>query len=235
MKRPLLFIFLTTLLISGTSWGAWALYRGWMKLQSEDPRYILKAILVKPLSEDTVPPGMIAEWLNLSRKKPVHLYSLSLKRSAELIEAQKPVKRAVVKRIPPSTLLVEIELRHPIALLGERTNTALDEEGVTFPLVPFYTPKKLPTLFLGEMPHFALAKAILEACQEPLSAIDVAKCDASSYGEREIVLNLNQTYVRLDPEHWQEGLTNLFKLKYSDAKIIDLRVPHLVLILPKEP
>ena len=235
-SRPLFWMALSTLLISGVSWGAWGLYGVWKERQAQDSRYLLQAILVKSLSEDRVPPAMIAEWLNLSVKRPINLYAFPLKLAQKRIEAQAPVKRATVSIVWPSTLQVEIELRRPVALIGNRTNTAIDEEGVVFPLVPFYTPKRLPLLFLGEGSHFLLAKEILNACPEPVLALDLEKCEASSCGEREIVLTLGQThgqtFIRLDPDRWRDGIDKLFQMKYKSAKVVDMRIPHMAIVLP---
>lgn len=231
MKRPLLFILLSTLIISGTSWGVWGIYRFWLGLQAEDPRFLIKAILVKSLSEDQVHPGMIAEWLNLSVERPINLYVLNLKWAEAKILEEAHVKEVSVKRLPPATLLVQIELRRPIALVGEWTNRGIDAEGHIFPLIPFYTPKKLPRLFLGDPSHFPLALKILAALKgESLYSLDLEKASHPSFGEREIVLNLNGSLLRLDPDHWQEGLAKWSKLPSKDIKIAELRIPNLAVI-----
>lgn len=235
MKRPLFVILLSTLLISGTSWGAWALYRGWIYLQEQDPRFLVRAILVKSLSEDGVKPGMIAEWLHLTAEHPYNLYAIPLKQAEKVILEQSHVKYVKVSRLPPATLLVEIELKKPIALLGEWTNRAIDVHGDVFPLLPFYTPKKLPRLFLGSKSQFAIAQEILEVLKEkgePLYALDMERAEATSFGEREIVLNVGGTLLRLDADNWREGLAKWSKLKESgeNIKIADLRIANLALV-----
>lgn len=231
MRRPLLFIFLSTLLISGTSWGAWGVYRFWLRLQAEDPRFLIKAILVKSHSEDQVKPAMIAEWLNLSTDRPVNLYALNLKWAEAKILEKAHVKEVSVKRLPPATLLVEIRLREPIALLGEWTNRGIDADGHIFPLLPFYTPKKLPRLFLGDKTHFPLALKLLSAFKgESLYSLDLEKASHPSFGEREIVLNVGGSLLRLDPDRWQEGLSKWSRLPTKEIKIAELRIPNLAII-----
>lgn len=237
-SRPLLTIFFSTLVISGIPWASWWGYGEWMAKKGRDPRYDVRAVMTKSLSgSEPLKPAVIAEWLNLSVSNKKNLYQLDLTQAQKMIERQAPVKKALLTRVPPSTLLVEVEMRRPIAMIGDRTNMAVDEEGKTFPLDPFYTPKKLPRLFIGEKKNFLLALEILKHLQalskmDKVDFIDVEKSSASSMGEREVVLMYEGIWVRLDPDRIADGLNKLLKLRATPAKIVDLRIANLALIVP---
>ena len=92
---------------------------------------------------------------------------------------------------------------------------------------------------MGARDNFPLAKAILTVLEkkgklDKADLIDVEKSQASSYGEREVVIRYEGVYIRLDPDRWEEGLDRFFKLNSRKARIVDLRLPNLALILPKE-
>lgn len=238
LNRSLFYIVLSTVMISGTSWGAWAGWQYWQWKLENDSRYPVRAIMTKSLGGEPLRPSIVAEWLNLSVTKTMNLYRLNLNEAKKKIERQLPVKRAIVSRIPPSTLMVEIEMRRPIALVGERSNIGIDEEGNVFPLVPFYTPKKLPKIFVGHRNNFPLVVAVLKSLDKRgelgnVELVDAEKANALSFGERELVILSNGVFSRLDPAKWEDGLEKMFKLKHIEAKILDLRIQDLVLVTKK--
>lgn len=239
MRRPFLFIFLSTLIISGTAWGLWGLQMGWKYSKSIDPRYTIRAIVSKPIASERLMPAILAEWLDLSTSKGRNLYRFNLEQARVKLESQPPVKKVALSRLPPSSLLVEVELRKPMALMGDRTNTAISEEGVLFSLVPYYTPKKLPRLFLGSRDNFPLAKDLLHHFErkgrlDKVDLIDVEKSQSSSYGDREVIIRYDGIWMRIEPDHWQEGIDKFFKVKHIEAKIVDLRIRGLAIITPKD-
>jgi hypothetical protein len=140
---------------------------------------------------------------------------------------------------------VEYKLRQPIFAWGFLTNTLVDEEGVLFPGSPYFTPKKLPLLYLPiegkAVPrwghtiagsHFETAKEILQFSKDkiPLSLMDLEKKDQLSLGEREIVLKGEGKYIRLPSENWQEGIQNYLKIRNLNAIIADFRVSKIGII-----
>ena len=85
------------------------------------------------------------------------------------------IKKASIKKIPPGTLYIEYQMRVPLAYLGDYTNTALDEEGYLFPFSPFFTPKKLPIIYLGLQQDDAQWGMTLKQDQRLQLAFDLLK------------------------------------------------------------
>lgn len=185
-------------------------------------------------AEEVLRPEIVAEWLDLSRDKPVNLYAINLKKAQKLLERKFMVKQAKLGRQPPSTLVVNVEMRSPVALVGERSNIAIDEEGQVFPLIPFYTPKKLPKLFTGKRENFKIAQRVLKWLDshdklDKIRLIDVTKADASSLGVREVVIASESGYGRLNPEQIEEGLEKFFRIPLKEGAELDLRIEGIAL------
>jgi hypothetical protein len=163
----------------------------------------------------------LAELLDLSIDHPKNFFSFNVKEAEEKLNQVSVIKQARVEKIQPGIVHVNYVLRKPIALLGDFTNTALDADGITFPIKPFFTPKKLPEIYLGhidgENQEYAggckgpgwgkaltgrraeLALLILDLLTKnyghPLvhiASVDVSKAFASSCGERQIVVVLEE-------------------------------------------
>ncbi len=132
------------------------------------------------------------------------------------------IANAFIKKIPPNMLYIDYSLRKPLVWLGDFSNAALDSEGVLFPISPFFSPKKLPEVFLGsagleetEKPSFGsslngkylnLAFLLLEFLQKKgedlffVKKIDVSHAFIENLGKREVVLVLeNEIYMAGQP------------------------------------
>lgn len=120
-------------------------------------------------------------------------------------------------------LYVDYTVRQPIAWLSDYENVVLDREGALFPFKPFFSPKHLPEIYLGLAPfgeasvedkpvaewhhplsgkHWILALEMLTLLTSPklqelftVKRIDVSQAYASSYGQREIVVVLEDKVV----------------------------------------
>ena len=185
----------------------------------------------------------LAEILDLSADQP---------RSLSAAEAEKTLKKnPLIKSVSaaywaPETLYIDYTLRHPIFVLGDFENIGVDSDGFFFPLRPYFTPKKLPELYLGlteradlDCPlgekERTLAHHFLAYFKENLKRIDLSKIEASSLGKREIVVILEPLcaplqIVRLSPKRYREQLRDYEKLKPHippEAMVIDLRIPNL--------
>jgi len=168
------------------------------------------------------------------------------------------IKSAEVRKIPPGTIYVDYVSRVPIAFLADYANTAIDAEGVPIPFKPFFTPKKLPEIYLGldggerdglwgnvlEDQRMELALEVLHylAISYPeeivkVQRIDVSQSNASSYGQRQVVIvfgeDAERQIVRLIGDNYVEALANYHELRHyllkseEAPKIIDLRIPQL--------
>lgn len=153
----------------------------------------------------------LAELLHLSVDFPTHLYSLNLKWAEKQLLSSPLIASAKIKRLPPSSLYIDYEVRKPVARLADYENIAIDEEGHFFPIHPFLTPKRLPEIYLGieemenwkvDSPLFDLAVEILKNLETApwkeglrILRVDVSNALAPSLGQREIVLMTEEELV----------------------------------------
>ncbi|MBM3198381.1 MAG: FtsQ-type POTRA domain-containing protein [Chlamydiae bacterium] len=182
----------------------------------------------------------LMELLQLSVDKPTPFSSLDPDNAREKILSCSPVIREVgVKKIPPNTVYVDYTVRKPIARLADFYNTAIDRDKVLFPLYPFFSPKKLPDVYLGQegsqnsLLGKTLEGAFVEKALEILDLlqakgqdlfviqrIDVSRMKAESLGKREIIVALDQEtsppvthYLRLTPRHFAKEIDHYLQLR----------------------
>jgi hypothetical protein len=205
---------LATLLIG---LGSIYLYKQWNLKRRFDARYQISGIVQTGPEKEALKTVYLAELLGLSVDQPKNLYALDLKKAESALLSSPLIKKVAVKRVQPSTLYIDYEVRHPIAWLSDYSNTGIDQEGYLLPCTPFFSPKQMPEIYLG-LPSFGAAEdtfgrkgglwrtpiknrylnLALELLQtfegspwkEGLSIkrIDVSNAFAPSLGRREIVL-----------------------------------------------
>nr|HNA62841.1 hypothetical protein [Rhabdochlamydiaceae bacterium] len=162
------------------------------------------------------------------------------------------IQEASVKLINPDTVYIDYTVRQPLAALSDFENTAIDENGIPFPISPFFTPKKLIQVYLG-IPQFfwnqpltdsntKLALTLLQLLEQlPLEVrkIDVSQAFKGSLGQREIVMVIDEQgfskHLRLTPKNFAQELGNYLELRKElplIPQVIDLRIPQLAFILP---
>lgn len=195
--------------------GGMSYYRFIQSRYSHNNAYHIVAIIQSCQNGEALKTSFLAEYLDLSMNRPKNLYAMNVKEIRNKLAALPMIKGVKVKKIPPGTLYIDYQLRIPTAYLSEISNTVIDEEGVPFPLNPFFTPKQLPEIYLGidslgnpsqldrlwgtRLPHKNLDLAFefyhyvnTHYCSSStrLRKIDVSECNALSCGQREIVLML---------------------------------------------
>jgi cell division septal protein FtsQ len=264
LNRALLWIFLCTLLISGTAAMGWLYYLHLKKLRLHDPQYQIVAIVQTSSQKEVLKTAYLAELLGLSIDQPSNLYQLDSKAAVKRLKSSPLIKEATIHKIRPGTLYINYDMRVPSVYLGDYTNTALDKEGTLLPFSPFFTPKRIPILYLGlkkeekqwgdslkeDERHqlaFTVFQYVQAVCDKQLflKQIDVSKAFAESYGQRQLILILEdhaesptikmKTYVlRLDVEDYQKNLARFLAIRPmlnpSAVTIIDLRIPYLAFI-----
>ena len=190
----------------------WLYYLQARERRLHDDQYRIVAIIQKNPQKEELKTMYLAELLDLSIDRPVNLYGFNGAEGEQKLLASSLIKNAVIKKISPGTLFIDYQMRAPAAYLGNYRNTALDEEGFLFPFRPFFTPKMLPSIYLGldegEETHwgmnlgsrndFKLAFNVLKRL-EPLrrqnlviNRIDVSQAFADSFGKRQIVVVLEE-------------------------------------------
>jgi hypothetical protein len=190
-----------TLTVSTGGYWLWTKHRN-ERLRSE--KYRVTTIIQTGPEKEALKTSYLEELLGLSADRPTQLYALDLKKAEAKLLASPLIANAKIKRIAPSTLYIDYEVRKPIAWLSDFKNTAIDSKGHLFPVAPFFSPKHLPEIYLGlptftcwevKGPYFELALEFLQFLETApwkeglrIKRIDVSNAFAPSLGQREIVL-----------------------------------------------
>lgn len=274
VRRSLLWILVSTLLISGSALMGWHYYLHVREMRFKDQQYQIVAIVQRTPHSESLKTAYLAELLGLSFDQPRNIYQFDTKEAEKRLLLCPVVKNASVHKILPGTLLINYRMYHPAAYLADLSNTAVDKEGVALPFRPFFSPKRLPTFFLGldgsqvqwgreikELGRVKLAFDILRQFssltpnQFFVKQIDLSQVDVNSYGQRQIVVTLEELssdwidpaakgreiFLRLNPNHYRQSIAN-FRILSEAAEykrgihwegpnlVIDFRIPHLALI-----
>lgn len=215
LSRGLLWIGISVILITGSAVFGWIYYLHVQKSRAIDDKYLIKAIIQTGPVKEALRTVYLAELLGLSLDKPTNLFQFDIKQAEKQLLSSPVIKTATVKRVPPDILYIDYSVRQPIAMLYDYFNSAIDEEGYIFPIQPFFTPKRLPEVYLGlparevqdgntpirewnvciQGKEIKLALSIFSMLEQEkycscfkLLRLDVANAYAASYGRKEIVL-----------------------------------------------
>lgn len=221
LSKALLWILGSTLLLSGTAFMGWLYYLHIKERRFQDDQYQIVAIVQSNSQSDALKTTYLAEVLDLSLDKSVNLYQFNANDGAKTLLANPLIKEASIKKILPGTLLIHYQLRTPVAYLGDYANTVLDAEGVLFPFSPFFTPKRLPIIMLGNKGGewrwgrslknelaLQLAYSILEQFKQlkqerfRIKQLDVTQAEDDSYGQRQVVMILEE-----NSQDWSSSTT----------------------------
>ncbi|HEY4831246.1 MAG TPA: hypothetical protein VIH61_01615 [Waddliaceae bacterium] len=267
LRRALIYIALITCLVSGTASMGMLYYFHVKKLRQQDEAYHVVAIVQRGIHKETLRTVYLSELLGLSIDRPSNLYQLNLKDEKQKLLASPLIKSAEIMKLKPGTLVIEYIPRVPVAFLGDFSNTALDDEGFLIPFKPFFSPKKLPEIYLGTfgdeirwgkpiegkrgelaMRLFMFFSALCNDEGLVLKTIDVTRAEALSFGQRQIVLELEDSgdiwILRCSLENYETEIARFSVLRRhfrslegSDAKdsyrVIDLRIPQLAFLYNK--
>lgn len=241
-SQAILWIVLSTMIVSGSAFTGWFYFLHVKEKRESNSQYTIVALVQNCSSTDALKSVYLSELLGLSLDIPTNLYQFDIEKGKEKLLSSPVIQEAKLKKISPSALYVEYTMRQPMAYLGEFTHAAIDQQGVIFPVFPFYTPKKLPILILGLYDKsvtwgtnvstlLTTQKAfdLLKQCQSLFSStaeiktIDVSKMDADSVGHREIVIKMeiknelpkNEFFLRLNAQNPKNGLLNFLSLQES--------------------
>jgi cell division septal protein FtsQ len=237
----------STLLITGGTHKALKIYHN--KHKSTAHYYLCRIVQTGPQRE-ALKTTYLAELMSVSANRPITVSAFDSMAAEKRLQSSPVIKEAKVKLIEPDTIYVDYTVRQPFAWLYDFDNIALDEEGVPFPVSPFFTPKKLPEIYLGIQNFYwnrplkersaQLALTILQLLSRlslNVKRLDVSKAYLPSLGRREVVLILDEQgftkMLRLTPKNFAQELGNYLELRGklpAAAQIIDLRIPQLAFI-----
>lgn len=121
------------------------------KIQSKE--YSITAIIQTGPEKEALKTCYLAELLDLSVDKPTNLYAFDVKKGEEKLLSSPLIQSAHIKKVLPNILYIDYEVKKPVASLGDYQNIAIDKDGYLFPMIPFFSPKELPEIYLG-LPAF---------------------------------------------------------------------------------
>lgn len=246
-KKVVLLLISSSILVSGAPFLVSFFYIYTKRLHATDKACVVQAIVQTGPKYNALPTAYLAEILELSKDRPINLNQFSTEKAYVKLLACPLIKQVRLKKIKPNTLLIDYTVREPLAYLEDFENTVLDEEGVLFPDAPFFSPRFLPNLSLGNrapqnpwgktisLELLLHAKYIMQRLPYyAVKRIDLSQVNAPMLGRREIVIFLEDGKIlRLNPKNYQEQLANysiLEKTYLNGPCIIDLRVPEVAYV-----
>lgn len=250
-RIAMLWIFLITFFCCGSFLVAFFYYKKIRRIQFEQTQYNIVAIIQTTPDKEKLKTVFLAELFDLSVDHPTNLLRFDAREAKKKLLSLPLITSARVKKILPGMLYVDYTMRKPIAFLLDYANTVVDREGVPFPFKPFITPKKLPEIYLGidNDKDFVLGQPIRNdksklalylldlinqhCCFEKsqLLRVDVSKALADSYGQRQIVVIMEDQIqkkteqgfaivvipqiLRLSVDSYRQELANYLAMKSS--------------------
>ncbi len=258
-KKSVFLILLVSIGIgTGAPLGAFYAWKFIERYRRKDSAFNIRSVYQRSSGQDQLPMPYLEQMLGLCVDLPENLYAFDANAARLQLLRYGIFKRIVIKKVKPHSLLIDYTLRKPIGMLSNFENTAIDEEGILFPFNPFYSPKELPEVIFGEelfsdlvpeaeclwgrsipKKRMELLLSLFAALPDSCKKIDLAKIDAPSYGQREIVVCLSdQTLLRLSTKNFEEELINFALLADEKALffekksvIVDLRIPEVAYIM----
>lgn len=187
---------------------------------------------------------LLIELSGLSLDQPVYFEKIALDSIYQKLQMYPIFNQLRVQLISPNIAHIEYCLREPIAKLGNDDNTGLDQEGILFPLAPFFMPQKIPAFYSSldtlkwgdELPKEEkdLLKRLIEHPQSSLiEVIDCSQIKASHLGALEVVIGVKrQQYMRTRPLEAYENFEHFCHHFIDKASFtcIDYRIPKSIYI-----
>jgi len=205
-------------------------------VQKEKTPIYLTTLIQKTHGLDSVSARFFSDYLGLyPYGMPLKIKRLDAKKIEKKLRDFPIFQDVDVEFTPQGELLVTYDLRKPLFYLRDYNNCALDFEGRVLPLVPFYSPKKLPHIYLGlqrllwnQSHDIELASSIIRYFNHDrlqlfeLKLIDLSKLKALVPSHREVILTLSISghlhYLRINPGHWHRALNRYIRL-FEEAKL----------------
>lgn len=206
LSRALFWIFGSAFLVNSGTFFAIKGYQSWKRKGQRSLEKPIHVIVQTSPRKEALKSTYLAEILDLSCDKPTLTFQFDVKKAKKKLLDSPVIKEVEVKITNPGVIHIDYTTRQPIALLAEYKNVAFDQEGYLFPLIPFFSPKNLPEVFLDMQENLAwdkpligekisLAFQLLKIVQAPVVSdlfnvkrIDVSNAFETSYVRREIVL-----------------------------------------------
>lgn len=127
-----LLVFLEVLLLGGHA----------VQWFTTSPRFILRKVDV--VGHQSLNPNSLVKLAGLS--PGTNLFEVDLEAVRKRIESNPWIRRTSIRKVPPSTLRIEIEERRPAAFIRGKGTVAVDREGIILGRLNFRPAKCLPLL-----------------------------------------------------------------------------------------
>ena len=236
---------------------AFSIYRTVRHVEVEkllNPEYVLDTIIQTGPVKEALPTVLLSELVDLSCNKESNYFAFHERRAERKLLNCPVITKAKVKKIKPNKVYIDYELRRPIALFTDFENMAIDEERRLFPLSPYYSPKELCEIVLGEHrfteivsgEKIDLAFKVLGLLARAdlgehafIRRVDVSKAFSQSYGKREIVVIIDHLserhYLRMTKKVLVSGIANYVSLvkgmpEDTVTRVVDLRIEKLAYV-----
>ncbi len=236
--KAVTWIALSCVMVSGSLSLGWVLWTRNLGMRQHDGRYCVTHLAQSCSEPHRLTNTYLAELLQLSYDEPDNIYRFDATLAHERLLSSPVIAEASVQTYAPNIVHVRYSTYEPIAYLGDISNTTIDVYGRLAPSQPYFTPKKLPVLYLGlerdrdpeslwgscvGCGQFSLAVDVLRALQA-LSGfenssdvyIDVSLATAESYGKRQIVAT------------WTENIEVV-----GDQGLVLCRMPRVLRLSPR--
>ncbi|NGX46678.1 MAG: hypothetical protein K1000chlam3_00038 [Chlamydiae bacterium] len=206
LSRALIWIFCLAIFVNASFFLCIKGYQYWKCTCTVDYKVPIKAIIQTGPQKEALKTAYLAELLGLSVDQPILSADFDLKGAQASLLTSPVIKEAEVKFKEPGILYINYTIRQPICFLHDFENIALDAKAVPFPITPFFSPKRLPEIYLGMKENLIwkqpitgekieLAFDLLKILEGPIvcdlfnvKRIDVSHAFEKSCGRREIVL-----------------------------------------------
>lgn len=216
LKIALKRILVSVITISGSFWILFYTYTQIISYRSHDPKYAISLIEQTSSQKEALKTVFLAELLNLSADRPQNYYHFDPKMAERHLNSLPIFKQVKVQKKYPNIAHINYEMRKPFAYLYDFANTMIDENGICFPVQPFFTPKLLPQIYLGahkkkhanssanpwgcKVPEIDLKRAAditlsfdkVKKNHSQLRFIDLSRIDHENFGKREIILQIEE-------------------------------------------
>lgn len=241
-KKALTAIVAATIGITGGAVLSVLYYSHIFESQKNDPAFYLKYLDQK----GDLPSHYIEEVLGLCVDRKVNIHDFSVSKARKKLEESPLIAAAEVKKQMPDSCQVIYRLFEPVAVVTDWENAAVDQNGRLIPFLPFYDKMGLPQITVGEVDHPAWGKKLRLARVhtalkilrkiplQDLVRLDVSRVDLPSFGQREIIVTLQDAILRLNPDQWEDGWNNFLNMRsvlsHQPLQVVDLRIPKIAII-----
>ncbi len=240
--QSLLWIVGSVFICTGSSYKIFQIYihKKHEKIPEKKPQMI-EYIVQTGVQKEALHSDYLAELLDLSWDKQTLFSFFNEKNAEEKLRACPLIEEVSVRKIPPNMIYIDYKVRKPIGWVADFMNTGVDAEGRIFPITPFFSPKKMPEIYLGkkqvenvsfsqplEGKYFALASQVIHALTPYerneffLKKVDVSDAFYPTLGKRGIVIVLEHEllpsetisthFLRLSTENYSQEIANYLSL-----------------------